>query len=91
MHVRILELFFFNFLNLVKSMTVLSALLLPLTTLLLSVPKVFSANNPNNSVVFKIKISSATILLKQQRKRQKKFANLIKTCISHIDFDSDQL
>ena len=70
MHIRILDLLFFDFLDLDESPNVLSALTSLLTILLLSALNAFRANNPDDPIVFNIEVSDAAILLKFQMKRR---------------------
>lgn len=63
-YVKFSDSLFLNFLNLDKFFIILSALLLALTTLSLLVLNVFEINFLNNLMVFKIKVTNLSILLK---------------------------
>ena len=61
---ELLDLLFFDFLDLNKFLNILSALLLPSKTSLSSALNAFVANNLNNLVVINIEVSIVAILLK---------------------------
>lgn len=63
-YVKFLNLLIFNFFDLNKSTTILLALLLPSTILLILGLSNFDINSPKDQVIFSIKVSDVKILLK---------------------------